>query len=168
MYKNLEINCMVACGENDEIGAENELLWKLKGDLQLFKNMTKGHDIIVGRKTFESFGKPLPKRTNIVITRDENYAADGCIIVHSLEEAFERTEDESPFVIGGEEIYREALLYVDNLYLTRVHSTFDNADTFFPEIDFDNWKVKKELYNEADPNNEYDFTFYELERKQNE
>jgi len=132
-----ELTIIVAAGENNAIGKDNDLIWHLSNDLKRFKKLTNGHHIIMGRKTFESFPKPLPNRTHIVITRQEDYKApEGVIIVNSLADAIDAARtDKQPFVIGGGEIYRQAMPLVDKLEITRVHASFDDADTFFPEID---------------------------------
>ena len=127
------ITMIAAVGENNALGKDNDLLWHLPNDFKRFKQLTTGHFIIMGRKTFESFPKPLPKRTHIIITRDKNYKIkhDNCIVVHSLEEALKLTiEDENPFIIGGGEIYKQGEKFADKLEITRVHKDFE-ADTFF-------------------------------------
>lgn len=131
--KTKELTVIVAAGENNAIGKDNDLIWHLSNDLKRFKKLTNGHHIIMGRKTFESFPKPLPNRTHIVITRQEDYKApEGVIIVNSLEDAIDAAKnDDQPFVIGGGEIYKQSISLADKLEITRVHATFDNADTFF-------------------------------------
>lgn len=163
----MEIAMMAACGKNREIGKDNSLLWKLPNDLKLFKEYTKGHHIIMGRKTFESFGaKPLPKRTNIVLTRDEDYEKEGVVVANSLDEALEMVEnDEKPFIIGGEEIYKTGMEYADILYITWVDGEFPEADTFFPKLEENEWKLTKELFHASDEKNPYDFTFCEYNRQ---
>lgn len=161
------IAMMTACGQNREIGKDNGLLWHLPNDLRLFKNYTEGHHVIMGRNTFESFGsKPLPKRTNIVLTEDKDYEAEGCIVANSLEEALDKVEnDEKPFIIGGEAIYQMGMYYADVLYVSWVDEEFPDADTFFPEIDEVNWETNTELLHTADEKNPYDFTFTVYVRK---
>ncbi|MBK6795840.1 MAG: dihydrofolate reductase [Acidobacteria bacterium] len=135
------VSIIVAMDRNRGIGIENRLPWRLSADLKRFRELTMGHHIIVGRKTYQSIGKPLPGRQMIVVTRDPGYQAEGCIIVHSLDEAFEmaaaRGESEV-FVCGGADIYRESLGKAHRLYLTQVDAEVD-ADTFFPEIDWTQW-----------------------------
>ena len=129
------ISAVVAVGKNRELGTENRLSWRIPEDFQRVKTLTTGHPIIMGRKTYESIGKPLPNRTNIVITRDENYSAEGCVVTHSLEEALEKARDietEELFIFGGAQIYAEAFPLIERLYLTKIADTDPNADAFFP------------------------------------
>ena len=121
----------------------------------------------MGRKTFESFPKPLPNRTHIVITRQENYKVpDGVMVVNSLADAIDAAhKDESPFIIGGGEIYKQAIPLADKLEITRVHANFENADTFFPDIDMTNWKEVSRIVNDADDKHAYAFSFITYERK---
>ena len=159
------LTIIVAAGEKNEIGKNNDLIWHLKDDLKRFKALTSGHHIIMGRKTFESFPKPLPNRTHIVITRQKNYIVpEGVVVVNSLEEAFKFIKnDNQPFIIGGGEIYKQALPYAEKIELTRVHDTFD-ADTFFPVIDADNWREIKNVFHTTDDNHEHEFSFLTFER----
>lgn len=130
------ITIIAAIAKNNALGKDNQLIWYLPADLKRFKKITLGHHIIMGRKTFESLGKPLPNRTTIIITRNKNYTQHGCIVVNSLNEAIEAAkEDENPYILGGAEIYKQALNIADKLDLTFVHQNFE-ADVFFPEIDF--------------------------------
>jgi len=158
------ITIIAAIANNNALGKDNQLIWHLPADLKRFKQVTLNHHIIMGRKTFESLGKPLPKRTNIVITRNKNYTAEGCIIVNSLQEAIEAAkEDKNPFILGGAEIYTQAIEIADELDLTFVHHTFD-ADAFFPEIDTTIWKETLREDFKADDKNKYDFSFVKFER----
>ncbi|WP_458629299.1 dihydrofolate reductase [Winogradskyella sp. PC D3.3] len=152
---------IVAEGEDNAIGKDNDLIWHLSDDLKHFKALTNGHHIIMGRKTFESFPKPLPNRTHIVITRQEDYKAPlGVIVVNSLEDALDAArKDKQPFIIGGGEIYRQAMPLVDKLEITRVHATFENADTFFPQIDETKWQEVSRTKHEADEKHAYAFSF---------
>ncbi|MBP6358946.1 MAG: dihydrofolate reductase, partial [Sediminibacterium sp.] len=136
------LTIIAAAAENNALGKDNQLLWHLPEDFKRFKTLTSGHYIIMGRKTFESFPKPLPNRTHIIITRKPNYQApEGCIVVTSLEKAMELCpKNEEAFVIGGGEIYQQALDVVDKIDVTRVHTTLD-ADTFFPTIDPTLWEM---------------------------
>jgi len=154
------LTIIVAASENNAIGKDNDLIWHLSDDLKRFKSLTSGHHIIMGRKTFESFPKPLPNRTHIVITRQENYQVpEGVIVVNSIEKAIELSKtDHQPFIIGGGEIYKQAMPYANTIEITRVHSTFD-ADTFFPEIDLSVWKETKKIPHGIDSNHAYAFTF---------
>ena len=130
------INIIVAMGKNREIGAANDLLWRLSSDLKRFKELTMGHPIVMGRKTYESIGRPLPGRTSIVITRQPDFGPEGVVVVDSLERALQaaRELDSEVFVIGGGEIYAQALPRADRVYLTKVLAEFPQADTFFPEL----------------------------------
>ncbi len=162
-----ELTLIVAAGENNAIGKDNDLIWHLSDDLKRFKSLTNGHHIIMGRKTFESFPKPLPNRTHIVITRQTDYKApSGVIVVNNLEDAIDAAKnDKQAFVIGGGEIYKQAMPLVDTLEITRVHSTFDNADTFFPEIDETKWQEVKRTTHDADEKHEFAFSFLTYTRK---
>jgi dihydrofolate reductase len=158
--KKSEITLIVAAGENDAIGKNNQLIWHLSDDLKRFKKLTNGHHIIMGRKTFESFPKPLPNRTHIVISRQENYQVpSGVIVVNNLEDAFDAARsDKQPFVIGGGEIYKQAMPFADKIELTRVHENFE-ADTFFPKIDTSIWKEVSNTYHAKDEKHKHDFSF---------
>lgn len=151
---------IAAAAENNALGKDNDLLWHLPDDFKRFKKLTIGHKIIMGRKTFESFPKPLPKRTHIIITRDITYSVpyDDCIVVHSLEDALELVSGEDAFIIGGGEIYKQGKLFADVIELTRVHETFD-ADTYFPEIDASRWNLTKEEHHPKDEKHQYAFTY---------
>ena len=160
------ITLIAAAAENNALGIDNDLLWHLPDDFKRFKNLTSGHKIIMGRKTFETFPKPLPNRTHIIITRDTSYVPKfpHCIVVHSMEEALKRTEKESlSFIIGGGEIYNLGLPYANKIELTRIHAGFE-ADTFFPEIDKNQWKLVTEVYHPKDERHQYDFTYMTYER----
>src|SRR5258708_7509586 len=127
------ISIIVALSENNLIGVNNQLPWRLSADLKRVKAITMGHPLIMGRKTFESIGKPLPGRTNIVITRNKDFKADGCFVVSSLKEAIEKAKDDSEiFIFGGGEIFREALPIVNKIYMTRIHHHFE-GDTYFSD-----------------------------------
>ena len=155
------LTLIVAAGENDAIGKDNQLIWHLRDDLQRFKSLTSGHHIIMGRKTFESFPKPLPNRTHVVITRQIDYEApEGVIVVNSLMEAINisKKNDTQPFIIGGGEIYKQAMPLANKLEITRVHQDFD-ADTFFPKIDTNIWKETNKIFHDKDENHEFAFTF---------
>ena len=159
------LTLIVAVSENNVIGKDNDLVWRLKNDLKRFKKLTSGHCIIMGRKTFESFPNPLPNRTHIVITRQPNYKVpEGVIVVNSLEDAIETSKkDLNPFIIGGGEIYKQALNFVDLIELTKVHHSFD-GDVFFPEIDTTVWKeISREDFL-ADEKNGYDYSFISYQK----
>lgn len=159
--KKTEITIIVAAGENNAIGKDNDLIWHLSDDLKRFKSLTNGHHIIMGRKTFESFPRPLPNRTHVVITRQKDYKApDGVIIVNNLEDALDAARrDPQPFIIGGGEIYKQSMSIADKLEITRVHHSFEDADTFFPEIDKSIWTEVSREYRKKDEKHAYDFTF---------
>lgn len=159
------ISLIVAIAENGAIGKDNQLLWKIRDDLKLFKATTNGHVVIHGRKSFESIGKPLPNRSNIVITRNKTYNPKGAFLTHSLDEALalakKLEQNNEVFVLGGAEIYRQALPVIDKLYISHVHASFPDADTFFPEVDLSKWKqIVKQSFNQNDVN-EFAFDFCE-------
>ena len=157
---------IAAAGENNALGINNDLPWHLPDDFKRFKELTTGYKIIMGRKTFESFPKPLPKREHIVITRDKEYVPKfPCTLVHALEEAVALAKnDPTAFIIGGGEIYRQAMTIASKIELTRIHASFE-ADTFFPEIDLEQWKLIKEEYHPKDERHSYDFTYQTFFRK---
>ncbi|MES2690714.1 MAG: dihydrofolate reductase [Bacteroidota bacterium] len=160
------ISMLVAADEANGIGVNNQLLCHLPADLKYFKQITTGHCIAMGRKTFDSIGKPLPNRTNIVITRNKELIIEGCVIVHSVEEAitFAKTKNELELVIiGGGVILEEALPLTHKVYLTRIHHTF-KADTFFLTLDETAFKQVKNEYHEADEKNACPFSFQVYER----
>ena len=161
------LTLIVATAEANEIGKNNDLIWRLRNDLKRFKALTSGHCIIMGRKTFESFPKPLPNRLHIVITRQADYnVPEGVIVVNSLEEAFTKIPktETQPFVIGGGEIYKQAIPYTERIELTKVHANFD-ADTFFPEFDLNQWKEVNNEFHTKDENHDYEFSFITYIRK---
>jgi dihydrofolate reductase len=151
---------IAAAGGNNEIGKNNDLLWHLPDDFKRFKTLTTGHYIIMGRKTFESFPKPLPNRTHIVISRDKNYKVPtGCFVVNSIEDAIQLCpKNETIYIIGGAEIYKQSLVLADVIELTRVHHTFD-ADAFFPEINPNHWEIVYSEFHDTDEKHQYSFTF---------
>ncbi|MFV0541054.1 MAG: dihydrofolate reductase [Aestuariibaculum sp.] len=161
------LTLIVAASENNAIGKENKLIWHLSDDLKRFKNLTSGHHIIMGRKTFESFPKPLPNRTHVVISRQKDYTVpQGVILVNSLEEAIDVSQkDPQPFIIGGGEIYRQAITLCTKIEMTRVHETFADADAFFPEIDTSIWKETANAFHSKNESNNYDFSFITYEKK---
>lgn len=161
-----KLTIIVAAAENDAIGKDNKLIWHLGDDLKRFKNLTNNHHIIMGRKTFESFPKPLPNRTHVVITRQNDYVVpSGVIVVHNLADAVNAVKsDRQPFIIGGGEIYKQAMNIVDTIELTRVHENFE-ADTFFPKIDPSIWKETDNVFHNKDEKHKYDFSFLTYQRK---
>lgn len=152
-------------GEKNEIGSDNQLLWHLPKDLKHFKDLTSGHPIIMGRKTYESIGKPLPNRTNIVVSRKKDWYEEGILIVGSIKEAikFAKKIDEDIFIIGGGNIYEQTMEIADRLEVTLVKAKL-NADTFFPKINPRFWSKTNETYHEKDEKNEYDFCFQTYEK----
>ena len=159
------ITLIAAIANNNALGKDNDLIWHLPADLKRFKSTTTGHHIIMGRNTYESIGKPLPNRTSVIITRNPDYTAEGCIIVNSLEEAIKVTEnDDSPFIIGGAQIYAQALKIANKLDITKVHHSFD-ADVFFPKIDMNIWQETSRKDFSADEKNKYDYSFLTYEKK---
>ncbi len=147
------------------LGFENKLSWHLPDDLKRFKATTKGHAIIMGRKTFESIGRPLPDRKNIIITRNANYSAPGCIVAHSIEEALKEARDESEvFIIGGAEIYTLSLPYANKMYLTFVDAEIP-ADAYFPEFNEGEWNVVAIKTHGKDEKHPYEFSYKEYEKK---
>jgi len=163
----MTVSLIVAVSDNRVIGRDGGLPWHLPRDLRHFKATTMGHHLIIGRRTWQEVGKPLPGRTMVVVTRSLRFEAAGATVVHSLEEALEVSKkDEEPFVGGGAHIYRMALArdLVDRLYITRVHAEIE-GDTFLPEIDFDDWELISEERYKADEKNEHACTFEIYERK---
>lgn len=159
---------IVAAGENNEIGKDNDLLWHLPKDLKFFKEKTLGHHVIMGKRTFLSLSgqKPLPKRTNIIVTSDESLSFEGCIMANSIEDAVCKSmDDDERFILGGSTIYKQFMPLADKIYITRVHATFNDADTFFPHINFDEWKEVGRTRHEADEKHAYPFSFITLVRK---
>ena len=168
----MKVSLIVAASKNGVIGKDNDLIWHLPKDMRFFKDTTMGHHVIMGRKNFESIPhkfRPLPNRTNMVITRQTAYKADGCMVVSSIEEALQiakhNGEDEA-FIIGGGQIYKLALQanLVDKIYLTKVHHSFE-GDTFFPALNKD-WKEISRIQNQADEKHLYNFDFITLEKNQ--
>jgi len=166
LFKKKNIPTIIAAiGNNNELGKNNNLIWHLPADLKRFKKLTTGHHIIMGRKTFESIGVPLPNRTTVIITRDKNYKAQGCIVVNSLEEALTvAKKDATPYIIGGADIYNQALKKAEKLEITYVHGNFD-ADVFFPKIDLTVWEETKREFHKKDAKNAYDYSFVTYKKR---
>ena len=160
------ISIIVAIAENNAIGKDNQLLWHLSDDLKRFKKFTSGNTVIMGRNTFLSLPKgALPNRKNIVITDQQEDQFEGCEIAHSINEALELAGDESEsFIMGGGMVYKQMLPIAGKLYLTTVHHSFD-ADTFFPEISYDEWEEEERESVQASEKNEFESTFTLLLRK---
>ena len=163
------ISLIAAIGKNNELGKDKGLVWDMPTDLKYFRDKTKGRTVIMGRKTFESVGHPMPKRRNIIITRDKNYKAEGIEVVHSLEEALnlEKTairNNEEIFIIGGEEIFKQAMSVTDRLYITHIDAEDKDADTFFPEIIPIVWNEISHEEHKKDSENPFDYTFSVYEK----
>ena len=164
------VSLIVAVSENKVIGKDNDLVWHLPTDMKFFKDTTKGHFVIMGRRNYESIPhkyRPLPKRTNVILTRQDDYKAEGCVVVKSVEEAIELAQqagDKEPFVIGGGQIYKYAIEnnLVDRIYLTRVHTEID-GDTYFEDLD-DSWKLVHADLHPSDEKHPFAFTFQTFER----
>ncbi len=158
------LGLVVAISENNAIGKDNQLLWHLPADLKHFKNITTGHTIIMGRKTYDSIGKPLPNRRSIVITRQKDLHIEGVEVVNSLDAAIALCKpDEKVYVIGGAEIYKHALSFCQKIYLTRVHQYYE-ADAFFPELSLEEWKEIDKIDHVTDEKNTIPYSFSTLER----
>lgn len=156
---------IAAAAENNALGKDNKIIWHLPDDYKRFKAITSGHYIIMGRKTFESLQKPLPNRTHIVISRQEDYNPEGCTVVRTIEEALAACPaNEDRFIIGGGEIYNLALPEANKIELTRVHHSFE-ADTFFPEIDLEDWELVQSELHPTDERHQYEFTYETYIRK---
>jgi dihydrofolate reductase len=155
---------IVATAKNHAIGKDNKLLWYLPNDLKHFKDVTTGHTVIMGRKTYDSVGKPLPKRRNIIVTR-QAISIEGCEVVNSLEAALALCANEDEvFIVGGAEIYRQAIALTNRIYLTIIDQDFD-GDTFFPELNAEDWKEAGRENFEPDEKNKYRYSFITLERR---
>lgn len=161
------LSLLVAADENNVIGKDNQLPWHLPNDLKYFKNLTWALPIVMGRKTFESIGKPLPGRQSIVITRNTDWQQDGVSVVHSFEEAIELAKSfdvKEIFVIGGAEVFKSAFDKAGRVYLTRIHHRFD-GDVFFPEVGTDQWNLVSQKFCHADEKNAWSHTFQVWERR---
>ena len=158
------LSLIVAMDNNRLIGRDNQLPWRLPADLQHFKATTMGKPIVMGRKTWESLGRPLPGRTNIVITRNEDYLAEGAVVVHSLQAALAEADAEEVMVIGGANLYAQALPQVDRLYLTRVDGDF-KGDAWFPEFSESEWLLSATEAHEPDEKNPHAYRFDTYNRK---
>lgn len=162
----MTVNIIAAVAFNGAIGRNNGLLWHLSADLKFFKATTMGHPVIMGRKTFESIGRPLPGRRNIVISRGEPQLPEGVELAHSLHEALHMLDEGSePFVLGGGQIYAEAMDVADTLYITRIFSSPDDADTFFPPITADRWDIRTQGETQMDEKSGIEFRFEKYTRR---
>lgn len=163
----MTLTLIAAVAENNALGKDNKMMWHLPDDFKHFKSRTSGHHIIMGRKTFESFPSALPNRTSVIITRQANYKADGCIVVGSLDEAIAVSpKDEEVFIIGGGEIYNQSIDRADKLDLTRVHAEFPDADAYFPQIDESKWELTEAIFHPRDEKHAYEMTFQTYLKKQ--
>ena len=160
------VHAIVAVATDWAIGRQGDLLCHLPADMKHFKEVTMGHSIIMGRKTFESFPRrPLPGRQNIVITRNADWQYPGVTVVHSLEEAIASAETDIVFIIGGAQVYEQALPRVDVLHLTLIHARWASADAFFPALNMDQWQEVSREHHESDHRNAYEFDFITLKRR---
>ncbi|AHM59578.1 dihydrofolate reductase region [Flammeovirgaceae bacterium 311] len=160
---------IVARADNGVIGKDNGLIWHMPHDLKFFKDTTSGHYVIMGRKSYEAINKPLPNRLNIIVTRQQDYFKENCLVLHSLEKALQLAENQQQqeaFILGGGEIYRQALDngWVDRIYLTEIKDSFE-GDTYFPELDMSQWEETKREEYQADHQNPHAYAFVTLERK---
>lgn len=161
------IKILVAFDENRVIGKNNALIWHLPADLQRFKTLTTGHVIIMGRKTYESIGRPLPNRTTIAITRQETFNPEGILVSHSLEEAILKAKSisrEDIYIVGGAEIYQMSLAVADQILVTQLHDIFD-GDTYFPEIPLDTWEIVSREKGLTDEKNKFQYSFLTYQKK---
>ncbi len=160
----MTISLIAAASENNVIGKDNKLIWKLSADMKFFREKTTGHHIIMGRKTFESTGV-LPNRTSIIISRNNGLKLPkNCLLASSIEDAFSKVKnDDEIFIIGGADIYRQSLEIAHKIYLTRIHHTFE-GDAFFPEIDKAKWELVSQQDHQPDEKNQYPFTFLEFKK----
>ena len=162
----MKISCIVAAAKNNVIGKDNDIPWHLPADLKYFKRITMGRTVIMGRNCFESIGRPLPKRTNIILTRDPYYISSGCIMAHSIQEALQIAEDSGEteaFIIGGGKVYEQTIHLWEKLYYTDVDLEVE-GDVFFPEIDQKEWQLQSAIYNPTDEKNAFNFTFKVYDR----
>lgn len=162
----MSISYIVAMDRNRVIGKNNQLPWRIPADLKFFRKTTMGHTILMGRKTYESIGKPLPGRTNVIMTQNRNYQAEGCEIVHSARETIERFGEKGElFVTGGAELFRLFMPYVDKMFITRIDHDFE-GDTFFPEYDETEWTLVERIQGVMDEKNPYTYFFETYVRRQ--
>ncbi len=160
-----QLSLIVAMDENRLIGNDNQLPWHLPADLAFFKSTTMGKPIIMGRKTFDSIGRPLPGRRNIIITRNPDFSAEGCEIVNDIDGALDRCSDQDELMlIGGASLYEQILTRVNNMYITQVHHSFE-GDTWFPEFDLAEWKIESQQDYSDEGNNKYAYSFVKYVRE---
>ena len=157
----MKIALIVAASENDVIGKDNNLPWNQPADLKYFKNKTWGMAVIMGRKTFEAMGKPLPGRVNIVVTSNKDWNAEGATVVHSIEAALQKADElnfKEIFITGGGEIFRQSMKLADKIFITRIHAQIE-GDAFFPEINGSDWQLENTMHIDADEKNRYSMSF---------
>lgn len=162
----MKISCIVAVANNNVIGKDNQIPWYLPNDLKYFKKVTLNHHILMGRNCFESIGRALPKRTNVIITRNMYYTVSNCLITHSIGEALSLAEEngeEEAFIIGGGKIYEQTIDLWDKLYITKVDLDVE-GDVYFPELDFSNWKMTSKEDHKKDENNTHNYSFLTYEK----
>lgn len=161
----MTISIIAAVAKNRVIGKDNKLPWNLPADLKHFKDLTLGKPIVMGQKTFESIGKPLPGRTNVVLTLDKSFNPSGCIMAHSIEEALEKAGNcQEVMICGGASVYKQFLPRADKMYLTLIEGDFE-GDAYFPEFDWQDWQETERIENQPDKENHYKYTFLILARK---
>ncbi|MDT8370944.1 MAG: type 3 dihydrofolate reductase [Gammaproteobacteria bacterium] len=161
----MKIAIIVAMDQQSLIGKNNDLPWKLSADLQNFRRVTMGKPIIMGRNTHESIGRPLPGRTNIIVTKNKDYAVDGCIVVNTIEDAIKACGDaEEAMIMGGASLYQQFLPLTDRLYLTQVHANLEEGDTWFPDWQKSDWQQLNREDHPADEKNEFSFSFIIYDR----
>ncbi|MCZ6679373.1 MAG: dihydrofolate reductase [Candidatus Poribacteria bacterium] len=161
----MRISIIAAMDKNRLIGQDNRLPWRLPADMKHFRRMTLGKPVVMGRKTFESLGRPLKKRTNIIVTHDCDYRAEGCIVAHSVEEALATVKaNEEVMIIGGSSIYAQFLPRADRLYLTLVHDCFE-GEVYFPAFNLEEWQEAKRIDHQPDEKNPYPYSFLFLHRR---
>lgn len=163
----MKVSTIVGFGNNREIGKNNDIPWYLPADLKYFKKITTGHPIIMGRKCFDSIGRALPNRTNIIVSRNPEFYIEGCILTHSIDAALSvarQSGAEEAFIIGGGQIYQRGVPLSDKLYITEIDIDIPNADIFFPTIDYNQWKLIAEEKHDKDDKNAFDYCFKVYER----
>lgn len=156
----IEIAIIAAIGKNGELGKNNDLLWRIRDDTKMFMHQTKGFCVIMGRKTYESLGKALPGRSNVVITSNKNFKAKDAFIVHSINDAIQTALNQKTsriFIIGGGQIYKDTLALANRLYLSRINEEFSDADTYFPHINYSQWRLLSKTAFQKSERNEYAF-----------
>lgn len=163
------VSAIAAVSKNGVIGKNNDVPWHLPADIKFFKNTTLNHHVIMGRKTLDSIVNPLPKRTNIILTRDPFFIATNVIVVHTMDEALDIAEqngEEEAFILGGAEIYKLSLPYLDKMYLTEIDVEIPDGDTFFPEVDWSEWMLLSQEPHQPDEKNEFAYNFKIYQRKE--